>query len=193
MAKNGGYQIIDFNGQAPATMDVTFVESCLNRGKPVWINNLVVNGETYCGVGNIKKTTKNISIIIDDMHLTIDSDGTIFYERLSIATISINDSVHETQTNVTITIPCYLDLNKLVNDYSLDLEDVLQYNDYEISGLIESTDMSKQGFPTNVIFDFGNQTCTIYGYYLDGTSATLTNCDYSVTYAPVLNGKYIKN
>ena len=81
MAKNGGYTIVDFKGQAPETLDATFFDECLKRGKPIWVNNLVVNGETYSGVGSLKKTLTSIIVAIASINIVIAlSDGSTTYE-----------------------------------------------------------------------------------------------------------------
>ena len=79
---NGGYQIIDFEGQAPNTLDVVFFDNTIARGKPLWVNNLVVNGETYNGVASAKKTLTHIILIIATIQVVIAlSDGATTYEE----------------------------------------------------------------------------------------------------------------
>ena len=78
---NGGYQIIDFEGTSPATLDVSFFNQAITRGKPLWVNNLVVDGETYQGVASAKKTATAIILAIATITITILlADGSATYE-----------------------------------------------------------------------------------------------------------------
>ena len=80
---NGGYQIIDFEGQAPNTLDVDFFDSAIARGKPLWVNNLVVNGETYQGVASAKKTLTHLVLVLAVITITIAlADGSTTYAEI---------------------------------------------------------------------------------------------------------------
>ncbi|MBO7713132.1 MAG: hypothetical protein J6S85_06150 [Methanobrevibacter sp.] len=81
---NGGYQIIDFEGQAPNTLDVDLFGNAIARGKPLWVNNLVVDGETYCGVASVKKTLTHLILVLATIQIVIAlSDGATTYEQES--------------------------------------------------------------------------------------------------------------
>lgn len=92
---NGGYQIIDFEKDAPNTLDVNFFEETIARGKPLWVNNLVVNGETYSGVASVKKTLTSIIVAIASINIVIAlSDGSTTYENETIV-IDIDEIMRE--------------------------------------------------------------------------------------------------
>ena len=78
---NGGYQIIDFEGTAPATLDAVFLKNTIARGKPLWVNNLVVDGETYSGVASAKLTELAIILTLATITITIAlADGSVTLE-----------------------------------------------------------------------------------------------------------------
>lgn len=118
---NGGYQIIDFEGQAPNTLDVDFFGNVIARGKPLWVNNLVVDGETYNGVASIKKTLTHIILVIATIQVVIAlSDGATTYANVSESDVVVfgNDltdvGLYFESNNITdcpITIGIYGDVN----------------------------------------------------------------------------------
>ena len=77
---NGGYQIIDFEFNAPETLDVEFFKKLIMKGKPLWINNLVVDDELYQGVASAHWTATAIILVLATITISIAlEDGAVTY------------------------------------------------------------------------------------------------------------------